>query len=93
MKLTLEPTIDNAAGFALWVDAISDIIETAITTGEIHDTPTTHRLAWNLSAGTIGAAHASAIMREDVDLETRINDTATALLSEALSGCEHRKAY
>ncbi len=35
MKLTLEPTIDNAAGFAHWVDAISDIIETAITDGEL----------------------------------------------------------
>ena len=61
MKLTLEPTINNGAAFAHWVDAISDIIETAITEGELTDTPTTHRLAWNLCAGTIGAAHASAI--------------------------------
>jgi hypothetical protein len=39
MKLTLEPTIDNAAGFAHCVDAISDVIETAITDGELIDTP------------------------------------------------------
>ncbi len=45
MKLTLEPAIDNGAAFAHWVDAISDIIETAITDGELTDTPTTHRLA------------------------------------------------
>nr|WP_308252510.1 TetR/AcrR family transcriptional regulator [Rhodococcus qingshengii] len=63
MKLTLEPTINNDAAFAHWVDGISDIIETAITTGELTDTPTTHRLAWNLCAGTIGAAHASETLR------------------------------
>ncbi|MDJ0015609.1 hypothetical protein [Rhodococcus erythropolis] len=45
MKLTLEPTIDNGAAFARWVEAINDIIETAITDGEFTDTPTTHRLA------------------------------------------------
>lgn len=78
MKLTLEPTINNGAAFAHWVDAISDIIETAITDGELTDTPTTHRLAWNLCAGTIGAANASATLREDVDLATRIEDTVTA---------------
>lgn len=78
MKLTLEPAINNGAAFAHWVDAISDIIETAITTGEIPDTPTAHRLAWNLCAGTIGAAHASAVMREDIDLATRIGDTVAA---------------
>jgi AcrR family transcriptional regulator len=78
MKLTLEPTLDNGAAFAHWVDAISDIIETAVTDGEFTDTPTTHRLAWNLCAGTIGAAHASAIMREGIDLATRIEDTVTA---------------
>ncbi|KAB2582933.1 TetR family transcriptional regulator, partial [Rhodococcus erythropolis] len=65
MKLTLEPTINNAAGFAHWIDAISDIIETAITEGELTDTPTTHRLAWNLCAGTVGAANASAALRVD----------------------------
>ncbi|MGC0367091.1 hypothetical protein ABH922_005143 [Rhodococcus sp. 27YEA15] len=43
MKLTLEPTIDNGAAFAHWVDVISNIIETAITEGELTDTPTTHR--------------------------------------------------
>ncbi|OXM23271.1 TetR family transcriptional regulator [Rhodococcus erythropolis] len=80
MKLTLEPTIDNGAAFAHWVDAISDIIETGITEGELTDTPTTHRLAWNLCAGTLGAAHASATLREDSDLATRLEDTVTAHL-------------
>ncbi|MET3959970.1 AcrR family transcriptional regulator [Rhodococcus sp. OAS809] len=80
MKLTLEPTIDNGAAFARWVDAISDIIETAITTCELADTPTTHRLAWNLCAGTLGAANASGTLREDIDLATRIEDTVTAHL-------------
>ncbi|WP_454836914.1 TetR family transcriptional regulator [Rhodococcus qingshengii] len=84
MKLTLEPTINNGAAFAHWVDAISDIIETAITAGELTDTPTTPRLAWNLCAGTLGAAHASATLREDIDLATRIEDAVTAQLRNAL---------
>jgi len=83
MKLTCEPTINNGAAFAHWVDAISDIIETAITDGEFNDTPTTHRLAWTLCAGTLGAAHASASLREDIDLATRIEDTATAHIRAA----------
>ena len=83
MKLTLEPTINNGAAFAHWVDAISDIIETAITDGELTDTPTAHRLAWNLCAGTIGAANASAVLREDIDLATRIEDTVTAHLNSS----------
>jgi AcrR family transcriptional regulator len=85
MKLTLEPTIDNGAAFTHWVDAISDIIETAITSGELTDTPTTHRLAWNLCAGTLGAAHASETLREDIDLSTRIEDTVTAHLRNAIT--------
>ncbi|KDQ00361.1 MULTISPECIES: hypothetical protein [Rhodococcus] len=82
---TLEPTIDNGAAFARWVDAISDIIETAITEGELTDTPTTHRLSWNLCAGTIGAANASATLREDIDLATRIEDAIAAQLRNALT--------
>ena len=78
MKLTLEPSIDNTDGFAHWVDAISQIVDTATSTGEIPDTPTTHRLAWNLCAGTVGAAHASASLGEDIDLVTRIGDTVAA---------------
>lgn len=81
MKLTLEPTIDNAAGFAQWVDAVSDIIETAITAGELTNTPTARRLAWNLCAGTIGAVNASAVLHENVDLTTRIDDVLTIHLS------------
>ncbi|WP_336874185.1 TetR/AcrR family transcriptional regulator [Rhodococcus qingshengii] len=83
MKLTLEPAVDNGAAFARWVDAISDIVDTAISTGEIPDTGTAHRLAWNLCAGTIGATHASAILREDVDLETRIKDAVAGQLRNA----------
>ena len=85
MKLTLEPTIDNGAAFAHWVDAISDIIETAIADGELTDTPTTHRLAWNLCAGTLGAAHAAAALREDIDICTRIEDMVTAHLHGSLA--------
>ncbi|WP_261949409.1 TetR/AcrR family transcriptional regulator [Rhodococcus sp. T9N] len=80
MKLILEPAVDNDAAFARWVDSVSDIVDTAITTGEIPDTPTAHRLAWNLCAGTIGATHASAILREDVDFETRIEDAVAGQL-------------
>lgn len=83
MKLLLEPSVDNDAAFARWVDTVSDIVDTAITTGEIPDTPTAHRLAWNLCAGTIGATHASAILREDVDLETRIEDAVAGQLRNA----------
>ena len=78
MKLTLESTIDNVAGFAHWVGAVSEIVDTAISTGEIPGTPTTHRLAWNLCAGTVGAAHASAFLGEGIDLVTRIGDTVAA---------------
>ncbi|WP_208722190.1 TetR/AcrR family transcriptional regulator, partial [Rhodococcus qingshengii] len=83
MKLILEPAVDNDAAFARWVDSVSDIVDTAITTGEIPDTPTAHRLAWNLCAGTIGATHASAILREDVDFETRIEDAVAGQLRNA----------
>ncbi|MFI8659746.1 TetR family transcriptional regulator [Rhodococcus qingshengii] len=87
MKLTLEPIIANAFAnaFARWVDAISGIIETAITDGELTDTPTTHRLAWNLCAGAIGAVNASVTLREDIDLATRIEDAVTAQLRNALT--------
>ncbi|WP_234036907.1 TetR/AcrR family transcriptional regulator [Rhodococcus sp. P-2] len=84
MKLTLEPTIDNGAAFARWVEAINDIIETAITDGELTDTPTSHRLAWNLCAGTVGAATGAAALREDVDLTTRIEAMVTAHVRSAL---------
>ncbi|MDZ7912878.1 MAG: TetR/AcrR family transcriptional regulator [Rhodococcus sp. (in: high G+C Gram-positive bacteria)] len=80
MKLTLEPTIDNGAAFARWVDGISGIIDTAITSGEVPDTPAAHRLAWNLCAGTLGAAHAASALREHVDLTVRIEDVVTAHL-------------
>lgn len=85
MKLTLEPTINNGAAFAHWVDAISGIIETAITDGELTDTPTTHRLAWNLCAGTLGAANAVSALREHIDLTVRIEDVVTAYLRSALA--------
>ena len=85
MKLTLEPAVDNGAAFAHWVDSIGEIIETAITEGELTDTPIARRLAWNLCAGTIGAANASATLREDIDLATRIEDVVTAQLRNALT--------
>lgn len=74
MKLTLEPSVDDAAAFGRWVDAVSGIVDTASAAGELTDTPTTCRLAWNLCAGTVGAAHATATLAEDVDLIIRISD-------------------
>ncbi|MBT2270264.1 hypothetical protein [Rhodococcus qingshengii] len=71
------------ATFAHWVDVISVIIETAITESEFTDTPTTHRLAWTLCAGTTGAAHASVSLREDIGLVTRIGDTVAAPIESA----------
>ena len=85
MKLTLEPTINNGAAFAHWVEVISDIIDTAITSGELADTPTTHRLAWNLCTGTLGAVNASVVMCEHVDLATRIEDIVSAHLHGTLA--------
>jgi len=78
MKLTLEAAIDFGAAFTRWVDTVSAIVDNAIDAGEIPDTPTTHRLAWNLCAGTIGATQASALLCEDIDLATRIGDTVAA---------------
>src|SRR3546814_15049708 len=85
MKLTLEPTINNGAAFAHWVEVISDIIDTAITSGELADTPTTHRLAWNLCTGTLGAVNASVVMCEHVDLSTRIEDIVSPHLPGPLA--------
>lgn len=78
MKLTLEPVLANGEGFAHWVDAVSGIIDTAISTGELTDTPATHRLGWNLCAGSVGVAHAAAFKDEEIDLVTRIGDTVAA---------------
>ncbi len=80
IKLTLEPDIDNGAAFARWVDAVSDIVEPAITAGEYVDDPIAHRLAWNLCAGAVGAVHAAGTLREDVDLVTRVQDVVSAHL-------------
>ena len=80
MKLTLETAVDNGAAFARWVDAISDIVETAIGAGEYVDGPVAHRLAWNLCSGTVGAVQAAATLREDVDVVTRVQDVVSAHL-------------
>ncbi|MDV6277932.1 TetR/AcrR family transcriptional regulator [Rhodococcus erythropolis] len=80
MKLTLEPAIDNGASFARWVDAVSGIVDTAITAGEWADRPATHRLAWNLCSGTVGAAHAAAALPGVVEVAIRIQDVVSAHL-------------
>ncbi|MBP1054173.1 TetR/AcrR family transcriptional regulator [Rhodococcus qingshengii] len=85
MKLTLEASIDNGAAFARWVDAVSDIVEPAITAGECVDGPIAHRLAWNLCSGTVGAVQAAATLREDVDVATRVQDVVSAHL-KSLTG-------
>ena len=82
MKLSLEPAIDGAQhAYWQWVDKTSDIVDRAIATGEIRDTDTAHRLAWNLCAGFTGAVQTSAVLREDISLTTRIADAITAHLT------------
>ncbi|MHD0299695.1 TetR family transcriptional regulator [Rhodococcus qingshengii] len=84
MELSLEPSIDGAQhAYWQWVDKTSDIVDRAIATGEIRDTDTAHRLAWNLCAGFTGAVQASAVLREDIRLTTRIADAITAHLTPA----------
>lgn len=85
LKLTLEASVDNSAAFTRWVEAISDIVEMAIVAGDLIDTPATHRLAWNLCAGTVGTTHATATLCEDIDLAMRLEDTFNAHLSSALA--------
>ncbi len=78
MKLTLEPAINNGAAFAHWSTPSATSSKPPSPPAKSPTPPTAHRLAWNLCAGTIGAAHASAVMREDIDLATRIGDTVAA---------------
>lgn len=84
MKLTLEPSIDNAA-FTYWIREIDALIQTAITAHELDDHPLTRRPAWNLCAGVIGAAHAQTGAAEDFNLVTRIDDVVDAHLRTAAS--------
>ncbi|MCD2158049.1 hypothetical protein LQL77_30550 [Rhodococcus cerastii] len=67
MKLT----VDNGAAFALLVEAVSAIIDTAVTDGELTGTPTTRRPAWNLCADTVGAAQTSATLRVNMSIPFR----------------------
>ena len=85
MKLSVEPALSDAVSFAHWVDAVADIVDAGIKAGEIPDTPTSHRLAWNLCAGTVGAAHAGVALREDIALITRIDDVVSAHIAAALA--------
>lgn len=85
MKLSVETTLSSAASFAHWVDAVGDIIDAGIRAGEIPDTPATHRLAWNLCAGTVGAAHAAVALREDISLITRIEDVVSAHIAGVMT--------
>ncbi|NMM92455.1 hypothetical protein B2J88_50900 [Rhodococcus sp. SRB_17] len=82
MKLSLEPSIEGShQTYWRWVDNTSELVERAIKSGDVPETPTVHRLAWNLWAGTIGATHATSGLREDVSLSTRIDDATAAHFS------------
>lgn len=83
MKLTLEPSIDDGHAFSRWVQDIHSLVEEAITAGELGNHPAVHRLAWNLCAGTVGAAHAHTTTPETTELATRIDDTVAAHLIAA----------
>ncbi len=85
MKLSLEPSIDGAhQAYRQLVDTTNNLIERLIAAGEIADTDTNHRLAWNICAGFTGAIQATAVLPDDIALATHINDTITAQLSAAL---------
>lgn len=82
MKLTLEAGIEGAhQGYRQWVDTTGDVVDEGIADGTIRDTAHAHHLAWNVCAGFVGIVNAAPIMREDVDLPTRIDDLITAHLS------------
>ncbi len=83
MKLTLEPSIDDDHAFNRWVQDIHHLVEDAITAGELDNHPAAHRLAWNLCAGTVGAAHAHTSTPQHTQLVTCIDDTVAAHLSAA----------
>ncbi|MDI9918642.1 TetR/AcrR family transcriptional regulator [Rhodococcus sp. IEGM 1379] len=82
LKLTLEPSIDGAhQSYMQWVDETSELVDRANEAGDISDTDAAHRLAWNLCAGFTGAVQASAVLREDVNLSTRVEDVLDAHIS------------
>lgn len=82
-KLTLDPSIDGAHdSYRHWIDTTSDLVERGIHSGAISDTVTSHRLAWNLCSGFVGAVHSVSILREDLDLPTRIADILSSYLAD-----------
>lgn len=84
MKLTLEPSISNAA-FAYWIHEVDSLVRTAVTAGELDDHALTRRLALNLCAGAIGAVHAHTGAPEIISLVTRIDDLVVAHVNTAVS--------
>ena len=83
MKLILDPAVDDGYDFGRWVESVDGLVDSAIAAGELTDTYATRRLAWNLCAGTIGTAHATTALREDVDFTIRIGDMVAAHLNNA----------
>lgn len=80
MKLTFEPAVDQSLSFTQWIDAVGELVDNAVDAGELGDCPRTQRLAWNLCSGITGAAHASGLTDDDIDLLVRIDDQVAAQL-------------
>lgn len=84
MKLTLEPVLANGEGFAHWVDAVSgiiDIIDTAISTGELTDTPPPR----TDSVGTCAPAVSESPTRQPSRTKRSTSSPVSATLSQPTS--------
>lgn len=81
-KMALEPSLATATrAFSDWVDAVADLVVTAIKVGDIADTPAAHRLAKNLCASTIGLTQASTPADAGFTLKVRIDDMVSSYLA------------
>ncbi|MDE8647473.1 TetR/AcrR family transcriptional regulator [Rhodococcus qingshengii] len=81
MKLALEPGIEGAHPvYWWWVDTTSALVDENIGAEAVPSDPRRYRLAWNLCAGFIGAVQGGAVLREEVDLPTRVEDMISAHL-------------
>ena len=86
MKLTLDPAVKGAReSYRRWIDTTNHLVDLAIASGTINDTTHGHRLAWNLCAGFSGASNAAAVLLENLDLPTRVDNLLDAHLSVVLN--------
>lgn len=78
MKLTIDPALGDGSAFSRWVALAEVLIESAVAAGEVDDTPVVRRLAWNVCAGMVGIACASAVVEGVNDSGCRIADVVNA---------------